>query len=243
MRVLNGICITVFLTVFSCSIFAEDAEKSKEPKGLSGSAEFGLVVTTGNTDNSTTNGKFKLSDDTKNWFHDFSLDVVKAKTDGVKTAERYFFNAKSNYKLDKNEFLFVGLTHDIDKFSGFDYQTSITAGYGRKLYDDKTFKLSAEVGPGYRISEFDTGGSEDETIIHLGAKSKYVINEYSSLNADMSVDSGSNQTISILDLGYVNKLTTALALKVGYNVKNSTNAPVGNKATDTITAVSLLYSF
>ncbi|HFB67203.1 MAG TPA: DUF481 domain-containing protein [Aeromonadales bacterium] len=243
MHLLRGISVVGVLSVLSCSVFAADKEQDKGPKGLSGSAEFGLVVTTGNTDNSTTNGKFKLSEDTKNWFHDFSLDVVNAKTDGVKTAERYFFNAKSNYKLDKNQFLFVGLSHDIDKFSGFDYQTSVTAGYGRKLYDDKTFKLSAEIGPGYRISEFDTGGSEKEGIIHLGAKSKYIINEFSSVGADLSVDSGSNQTISILDLGYVNKLTSALALKVGYNVKNSSNAPVGNKSTDTITAVSLLYSF
>ncbi len=243
MRILHGIGLTLLLSGLSGVVFAADAEKDKGPKGLTGSAEFGLVATSGNTDNSTTNGKFKLSDDTENWFHDFSLDIVNAKTDGVKTAERYFLNAKSNYKIDDKQFMFVGLSHDIDKFSGFDYQTTFTAGYGRKIYDTKTFKLSAEIGPGYRISKFDSGGSEKEAIFHLGVKSLYVVNEFSSFNADLSVDSGSNQTISILDLGYVNKLSAALALKIGYNVKNSSNAPVGNKSTDTITAVSLLYSF
>ncbi len=219
------------------------AEENKKAEGISGAAEFGLVLTTGNTNNSTTTGKFKVTYDARKWLHNFNLNIVNAQTDGTRTAERYFFTAKSDYKLKNERFLFVGLTHYIDKFSGFAYQSAVTFGYGKNFYDTKDFKFSAEIGPGYRVSEFDTGGNEEEAIFHLGSKSRYLINKYTSLSAKLSIDSGTNQTISILDLGYINQLSNALALKVGYNVKNSSNAPVGNKRLDSITSMSLLYSF
>ncbi len=219
------------------------ADEDSAPKGVSGSAEFGLVVTSGNTENSTTNGKFEISNDLEKWLHFAKLDVVTAKTDGTSTAERYLLNIKSDYKLDEEQFLFAALTYDIDKFSGFDSQTTFAVGYGRKLYDTKEFKLSAEIGPGYRVNKLDAGGDESETVLHVGAKSKYVLNESSHFVGDVSVDSGSDQTITIINLGYVNKLSNALALKIGYNYKNSSTVPFGTEKTDTITSVSLLYSF
>jgi len=230
------------ITVATLNLSANAAEEVA-PKGITGSAEFGMVITSGNTDNSTTNGKFEISNDTEQWLHFGSLNVIAAETDNTSTAERYLLNLKSDYKLDETQFLFASLSYDVDKFSGFDSQTTFAVGYGRNFYNTETFKLSAEVGPGYRVNELETGEDESETVLHLGAKSKYVLNENSHFVGDLSLDSGSDQTITIIDLGYVNKLSNTLALKLGYNYKNSSEVPVGTEKTDTITSVSLLYSF
>ena len=219
------------------------AAEDEGPKGMSGSAEFGMILTSGNSDSSTLNGKFALTNDTVEWLHTASLDMVRAESESVKTAERYVLNAKSNYKLQDDQFLFVGLNHDVDKFSGFDYQTSITAGYGRKLYDTDQYKLSVEIGPGYRISKFKAGGDDNEGILHLGATSKYIINKASYLDGKLVIDTGSNQTITALALGYVNSLSSSLALKLGYNLKHSSDVPAGTNKSDSITSVSLIYSF
>lgn len=218
-------------------------EENEAPKGVSGAAEFGMVLTSGNTDNSTTTGRFEISNDLEQWLHFAKLEVVTADVDGTSSAERYLLNLKSDYKLENDSFLFAGLTHEVDKFSGFDSQSTLVAGYGKKLYDTEIFLLSAEIGPGYRKSELENGDSESESILHLGAKSKYVINEASYLTSDLTIDRGSEQTVSILNLGYVNKLNSTLALKVSVNIKNSSDVPVGIEETDTITSVSLLYSF
>lgn len=231
------------LLVASASFIASAEDAPAEPKGLTGSAEFGMVVTSGNTDNSTTTGKFELSYDTNNWLHFGKVEGVTAETDNVSTAERYLLNLKSDYKLLDDQFLFVGLGYDVDKFSGFDYQSTVTMGYGRNIFTSDEFKLSAEIGPGYRKSKLETGETESESIVHLGAKSKYTINEASHIAGTLNIDSGEGQTISILDLGYVNKLNASLALKVGFNIKRTSDVPVDVEKTDRITSVSLLYSF
>lgn len=219
------------------------AEEKKEPKGFNGSTEFGLVVTSGNSSNATTTGKIDLNYDVRRWLHHLKLDVINTRTDGIRTAERYNLNTKSNYKIENEQFLFVSLTHDIDNFSGFQYQSAISMGYGKNIIATDNLKWSAEIGPGYRYSEFETGGNDQETILHLGSKAEYIINKLSRFKSELTVDHGKNQTISILDIGYINQLSQSLALKVGYNIKKSTNVPVGSKATDTITSMSLIYSF
>jgi len=219
------------------------AAEDNGPKGMSGNAEFGMVLTSGNSDSSTINGKFSLTNDTEQWLHTASLDLLRAESESVKTAEHYVLNAKSNYKLQDDQFLFAGLNHDVDKFSGFDYQTTITAGYGRKLYDTDQYQLSVEIGPGYRISKLKAGGDDNEGILHLGATSKYVINEASYLDGTLVIDSGSSQTISVLGLGYVNSLSSSLALKVGYKLKHSSDVPASTNKSDSITSISLIYSF
>jgi len=234
--------ISIFMLSLATTGLVQAAEQ-EGPKGMSGSAEFGMILTSGNSDSSTLNGKFALTNDTAQWLHTASLDLVRAESENVKTAERFVLNAKSNYKLQDAQFLFVGLKHDIDKFSGFDYQTSLTAGYGRKLYDTDQYKLSVEIGPGYRISKLKAGGDDNEAILHLGATSKYIINKASSLDGALVIDSGSSQTITALALGYVNSLSDSLALKIGYNLKHSSDVPAGSKKSDSITSVSLIYSF
>ncbi len=232
------------LVLLSAISFSQvQAAKDTGPKGMSGSAEFGMILASGNSDSSTLNGRFTLSNDTVQWLHSASLDLVRADSKGVKTAEHYVLNAKSNYKLQDDQFLFGGLNHDVDKFSGFDYQTTLTAGYGRKLYDTDRYKLSVEIGPGYRFSKLKAGGDNNEGILHMAATSRFIINKGSKLDGNLVIDSGSSQTITTLALSYINALSNKLALKAGYNLKHASGVPSGTNNTDSLMSLSLVYSF
>jgi putative salt-induced outer membrane protein len=235
--------LIVLAILASSAVNIAHAAEGEGPKGLSGAAEFGMILTSGNSDSSTINGNFSIEHDIEKWLHRGRLSVVNTESENVTTAERYVLKLKSNYKLTEDQFLFGSLTHDVDEFSGFDYQTSVAVGYGRQLYNTENYQLSVEVGPGYRTSKLKTGGDESESILHIGANTKYIVNEATFLEASLNIDHGSDQTVSELDAGYVNKLNSSLALKLGYNVKHSSEVPAGSEKTDTITSVSLLYSF
>ncbi len=212
-------------------------------KGLSGNVDFGLVITTGNSETTTTTGKFAMVDDREKWRHQFKFEAIQAESDGEDTVERYLTNIQIDRKLEKGKYLFGAIIHDVDKFSGFDYQSTMVVGYGKIFYDNKKFKLSADIGPGYRYSQFDAGGNEQEAIIHVGAKSEYNFTESTKLAGNVSVDNGSEQTITFLDIGFVSKVTDDISIKLNYNVKNTSNAPVGSSSTDTVTSINIVYGF
>lgn len=240
MKIYSYLITAAALTAVSLN---SQAVEDNAPKGISGIVDFGMVLTSGNTENSSVTGKFEISNDLEKWLHSAKLDVVSSEADGSTTAERYLLNLKSDYKLDQEQFLFAGITYDVDKFSGYESQATFISGYGRNIINTETLKLSAEIGPGYRRNKLETGGNESEAILHLGAKGKNVINQASHVEGSLTIDSGSDQTITILDLGYINKLNSSLSLKLGFNLKNSSDVPAGSESTDTITSVSLLYSF
>ncbi|PIP79864.1 MAG: hypothetical protein COW84_08310 [Gammaproteobacteria bacterium CG22_combo_CG10-13_8_21_14_all_40_8] len=222
---------------------ANSAEKSKEAKGFTGEIEFGFVVTKGNSDNSNSAAKIALIDDRAVWRHQLRLEANKADADGVNTVERYLMNFQSDRKLQTGAYFFGAVSHEIDKFSGFDYQSTAVLGYGKNFYDEKKFKLSADSGPGYRYSKLDQGGNEQEAILHIGAKSQYIFTEATKLSANLSMDNGSQQTITFFDVGLVSKLTSSLSVRFNFNVKNTSNAPDDKKATDTITSFNVVYGF
>ena len=76
---------------------------------------------------------------------------------------------QSDYKLSVRSFWFGGLHYDADKFSGFDYQTSLITGYGNKFFDTDTYKFSSQLGAGFRRSKNSlTGRTKGDVIATAG---------------------------------------------------------------------------
>ena len=57
------------------------------------------------------------------------------------------------------------------------------------------------------------------------------------------VESGSNDTLVTNTLALAVKISTKLALSVGYNVQNNSNPPAGLKKLDSLETLNLVYSF
>ena len=60
---------------------------------------------------------------------------------------------------------------------------------------------------------------------------------------DLKVTYANINTYLQNDLAVQVKISTKLALSVAYEVRHNTDPPAGNKATDTLSTVNLVYSF
>ncbi len=226
--------------LFASTVLAEDSEGNDM---WSGSTEFGASVTTGNTDSSTINGKFKVGYQDESWKHGFRLEALQASEDGEDTANRVLGEFESNYALTDRDYLFGVLRGNHDEFSGYDYQASAATGYGRKLWlSDKGF-WDAEIGPGVRVSKTDDGQQETHVITRAASGFEYQFSDSAKFNQDVTVLAGENNTEIESISGVTSSLTETLAMKLSYTVQHNTDVPAGTEKTDTYTSVNVVYNF
>lgn len=223
---------------------------AQETDEWSGSVEAGLVETSGNTEETTISGE---ADITRNW-HDWRQNVLLqsryAEQSGERTAERYTAGTQLDYKFNPNDFVFIRGRYDNDDFSGYQFQASTAAGYGRRLWSQGESYFDLSAGLGYRYSKYETtdpeeGDASEDPIGRLAGDFRYQLSETAHFRqeaeTEVSLDDGDAISRSVTSLQA--NLNSALALKLSYTVEHDSNPPTGTENTDTITAVTLLYGF
>lgn len=221
----------------------ESEEEVEVDEGWSGSAELGASMTTGNTESSMVNGKFEVGYVTGLWTHDLRLEAMQASEDGEDTANRALGEFESNYALTERDYLFGVLRGTHDEFSGYKYQSSVAAGYGRKLWVSERGYWDAEIGPGLRVSETEDGVRETSPIARVASSFEYRLSDFAEFNQDVTVLAGEDNTEIESVTGLSTSLTETLAMKLAYTVQHNTDVPAGTENTDTYTSVNLVYNF
>jgi putative salt-induced outer membrane protein len=141
----------------ACAAIAMQANAQEDP--FDASISLGYVGTTGNTR-------------TENWTHNGKFQALGSQEDDQVTAERYYLEDKSDFNLDEAQYLYGKGTYTDDRFSGFDYQATLSAGYGRHLIRRDDFNLEAFSGVGYRENAIRNGDNVGEAVFTLGADAK-----------------------------------------------------------------------
>lgn len=217
------------------------ADETKSP--WSGEAELGAVITSGNTETQSVNAKAKVSYIHNRWTHTASFEALQTEDENTTTAERFRLSGKSDYKFSKRGYLYATATYEDDKFSGFDYQATESVGYGHRLIDKKGLLVTGEIGPGARQNKLDTGDTENEFIVRGAGNLTWDISKTTKFTEELTVESGSDNTITRSVAGLSAQVIGSLAMKASLTVKHSTDVPVGVEETDTETALTLVYSF
>jgi putative salt-induced outer membrane protein len=209
-----------------------------------GKGEAGLVLARGNTDADTINFKLGMSEEVDPWKHSLEMAALRASTNGVESANRYMAGWQSDYKLNARTFAFGGLRYENDKFSGFDYQASASAGIGYKFYDTARIKLSGQAGLGYRrLKDGVTGASSGNAVFVAGMDYENAVTATTKIIDKFHAESGSDNTLLSNFLGVEVKMSDKLALSAGLDARQNTKPPAGKKKTDTITTLNLVYAF
>lgn len=208
-----------------------------------GAGEFGYLATSGNTDTQSLSAKLGLTNERARWRHTLGLEATNNADNDVTTAERYAANWQSDYKLSEIDYLFGRLSYETDKFSGYDYRTSETLGYGRRVLKTDNMTLDLEAGAGARQSKLETGGNENEAILRLAGKYAWQISPTSKFTQELSSDIGADATISKSVTALQTDIVGNLAMKLSYTVEHTSAVPVGVEKTDTETMASLVYKF
>ena len=181
---LSALCL---LPLVSYTVTAEDTEKKPE---FTASAELGFLYKTGNTKSADVKAGFNLKHEKDKWRTSVAFNILAKKTEteddaGNKefesTDNKWDILAQTNYTIDEvsKSYLYGNLAHEQDKFSGFESQSSLSAGWGRNWYETKTSSFFADIGPGikYDVTRA-TGDSSTNMIIQAQALYKHKFNEY-----------------------------------------------------------------
>ncbi|HET9482492.1 MAG TPA: DUF481 domain-containing protein [Xanthomonadales bacterium] len=207
------------------------------------SAEFGLVITSGNSDTSNVNGKFAMKGEDEAWIHEYYALALRGEVEDEVTANRYEAGGKSGYKLSDRSYLFGSLRYENDDFAPFEYQATASLGYGWFAIRDTDTTLLFEIGPGYRRLEPVGGGdAEGEAIVRGYADFKHALTANTALYDTLLVEAGSDNTFAQNDLGVQVAMNKTLALKAGFQVRHNTDVGPGVDKTDTLTLVNLVWS-
>jgi len=244
--------LLLILLISTTNLYAQESDNATEDANKSpwkGDVQFGYVTSSGNTETTNLNGKFNLGYTNEDWSHLLTAIAFSSSDKAGTTAERYKLEYQADRKYSETSYFFINSTYEEDRFSGFDYRTTLTGGYGRQLYNENKMTLDGEIGVGYRQSELlpdpVTGISLDqsEAMVRLAAKYLWQIEENRSLVSDLTIEVGEDTTISNFELGFVTMIAGDLSLKASFVARHTSEVPVGKEKLDTVTSLNLLYAF
>lgn len=219
---------------------AEEAEGAN----WSGTGQLGFSMTSGNSDTENLTAGLKLNRESEKWVNNWSLDLLRASSDDVTTAERFTINTRNGYKLDENDYIHNSTRYENDNFSGFDYTVTTTIGWGHQFQDSETHKFVTEIGLGYKVEALDIDRSENSGMVLVG-KLDYMrqLTETTTLEDVLLVEAGDDNTFIQNDLGFSFKVSEKFAVKLAHQYRHNTDAPLGKESTDTLVSANLVYDF
>lgn len=232
--------IAIGFMAFAC---LNSAQAAAPPVGWSGYIQLGGVQTTGNTESSTADGKFKLNYLRGPWQNTFRLSGLYASSYGTTSAQSWEGSNQARYSYTKHNYLFGLLNAQAVRFSGYDYQVSEVAGLGRRLYDSARQTLDVEAGVGARQSRLTQGVAHNTAIGRLGAGYEFDISSHSTFSQHVSAEIGKDNTYIKSVSGLKMSIYGALSANLTYTVTHNSNVPAGTRKTDTISSVTLEYDF
>lgn len=176
--------------------------------------------------------------------HRGRLEAVRASEDGSRTAESYALKERSRYRLDDYRYGFAGTRLERNRFSGYEHQATVRAGFGWIPLAGGATRLELEAGPGWRTSEEQgTGDRLHEVLAIASAALRHHWSETTTFEVQMDVESGRDNTYLEGVAGLAVRVDGNLSLKVTYSAKHNTDVPPDTVRTDTLLAVGLNYAF
>ncbi|MDX8381088.1 MAG: DUF481 domain-containing protein [Ghiorsea sp.] len=208
-----------------------------------GNAELGFVQTGGNTDTSSLNVKGKAINDGEEWRTTAEVGALKSKDTGNTTSEKYDASVQEDWKLMESGYLFARLGYEQDKFGGYNSRTSETIGYGFDILKEEAMQWNAEVGAGARQSEDTVAAKTSDSILRASTVFNWKISDTAAFSQELSTEGSSKGGYTTKSVtGLTNQVAGNLSSKISYSVSNNSKSTAA-KASDTILAASLVYSY
>lgn len=252
----------IILTVLCCLPFFSVAEEDKKESPITASAELGMLYKTGNTKSADIKTGFDVEYKENLWRSTLAFDLLIKKTEQTDengkdqfdtSDQKWTVESKTNYTLDESSknYIYGDVAYEDNRFSGFENQSSISAGWGREWFKNEKASLFADIGPGYKRDVIKATGdmaSETQSAFIIQAQALYLrkINEHVNfkqlLSAKYAPGSGDNSKYKA-ETSITTKLIETLALKFSFIIDHNTEVDEGTERTDTQTAMTLVYSF
>lgn len=220
-------------------------------------AQAGYVSSHGNTNAQTANAKLEVAYTVDAWKHDLQLAGLYGKSNDVVSAESLDAQWQTNYNFTNRLFAFGAVHYNDDRFSGFQYQETVSTGAGYSFIKLANATLDAQLGAGYRrlrpeLLDKDANGNvigrmplgvETGVVATANIRGMYAFNASTKLTDVVAVESGSDNTLLQNDLGLQVSMSKALAITMGYEVRHNSSPPAGLVKTDSLVTFNLTYAY
>jgi len=227
------------------------AQGQEQAKAWEGEGELGVLITTGNTDETNLNSRLGRKHEAEKWRYKGEFRSSYSETEDETTAEKYRVELETDYKFAERQFWYLRGFYEDDRFSGFEYQSSLTSGYGNRVWEEgeRSF-LDLTVGAGYRfnkLEELDSSGSRDdeEMIGRVAGQYDQALSETALFRQVLSVEVGldDEDTFTESETSIQANIVNSVSMKAAYRVQHLSDPPQGSERTDTEITISLLYGF
>lgn len=212
-------------------------------KGWEGEIELSGNRSSGNTKENSLGLAGNALVDLGQWRHKFGGLVEFQSTRGITTKQRFLTTYDINYELSARSYLFGMLQYEDDRFGGFEYRFSETAGYGYAVLDNSALKWALEAGPGARHTKLFSQSLDTEFVGFAGSNFLWQMSDHSELTHVLGVFVGSDRSTLETTLALKMRINGALSGRLSYNYRYNSNVPLGSVRTDTLTKAALVYDF
>jgi putative salt-induced outer membrane protein YdiY len=221
----------------------EKTIKSPIKSPWSGSLEFGIIATTGNTSTRSSSGKAVLQYESGLWLNKTTLSFLRASDKDIVTAEQSVIRNYTKRTLIKLSYIFLSIHSDKDSFSGYVTRNTEVMGYGYTFIKRDNISWDIEIGAGAGQTERSDGVMDDDFISRIGTNFIWKMNQHSQISQNIFVEKGKDNQFTESTTSVKIKINDSLALSINFELKNNTNVPVDIKHTDTQTTVKIVYDF
>lgn len=243
----------VAVAILGTAVSGSAMAQTKQPKPFTLEGGLGFIFTSGNTDTTSANASLEAHQELTDWSNDYSISGLYKQEevendDGEKedrtSAQRFDAQAQANYKLENPDYRLFGFaSYEDDRFSSYNYQSTIAAGWNQKLWNDDTTSFEYSIGPGYAFNEFNDGQSQNSFIVRASGAFQWLISDTAKFTQTLSTEVGSDNTKSSAESALTASISGNLSLKVSVAFDHNTNVADGLEKLDTETALTLVYNF
>ena len=219
----------------------------KAPPIWSGAVNLGMLRNTGNSSAYSYNAQTDVSRKKLPWETDLSaLGQLGGSHSGL-TTRRYVFSAQQKYYFEAPiQFVYLNSNYQYNSFSSYTFQWVTSLGYGSRIYKSASVTIDAQVGPGYVRYKESGNGTHSSLIAYGEGNLTWNLNKNVNVTQSISAWHGAAndnvQSISALNT----KLIGNIGMQLSYTVEYNSHIPASSSNThhtDTITSISLVYSF
>jgi putative salt-induced outer membrane protein len=212
-------------------------------KSIDGELEFGVTNVTGNTRSLGAYGSVKLTRNGPRWQHQLTARVDYLRTNGDTTTERASAAYEPKYKFDERLFAYGLAQYERDPILGYSSRYTAGGGIGYAIFNTPTLHIDLAGGPALRRTDF-VDEPNKSTIAGRGSVAvRWRITPTMTFTQDGAIyieEGGTNASlVSAIDTRLIGQLKARLS----YDIKYERDAPNGNDPLDTVSRVTLLYSF
>ncbi|QJR79994.1 DUF481 domain-containing protein [Alteromonas pelagimontana] len=244
---------TVLVTALVGVMGASNAMAQDDQKAFSLEGGLGFIFTTGNTDSTSISGSLESHQELERWSNDYNIEGLYKKEsvendagedEDRTSAQKFYGSAQANYKLDNPDYRLFGFgSYKDDRFSSFNYQSTVAAGWNQQIWESDRQSLEYSLGPGYTWQETIEGEKQNGFIVRASAAYQWLISDTSKFTQTLSTEVGSDNTKSRSESALTATISGNLSMKVAIKLDHNSNVDSGIEKLDTETAVTLVYSF